>query len=156
MCRKDDRVIAREPLDQVADLLDLIWIQTDRRFVQNHDIGVVDDRLSDSDALLVTAREPFDQFLAAIDQVGQLHRLIDAAGNVLRRYAFDPRYEGEVALDRHFWIERGRFGKVTDTLADLHRLLEDVETRDSRRPASSWQIPRQNAHSRRLARTIGA
>jgi hypothetical protein len=58
MCRHDDRPSARvqipENLPQVEARL---WIEADRRLVQENDIGLVHERPHDHEALLLAARE---------------------------------------------------------------------------------------------------
>ena len=49
--REDDRVVASELRDHLPDLTDLAWIETDRGLVQDDHVGVVQQCLSDTDAL---------------------------------------------------------------------------------------------------------
>ena len=50
---KQNRVLFPQILNQLAHLPDLIWIEADRRFVQNEKIGLVQKRIGQTDALAV-------------------------------------------------------------------------------------------------------
>jgi len=53
---KDDGVGPGERPDEVARLVDLLRVQTRRRFVQNQHVGVVQNSLGQAHALPVTFR----------------------------------------------------------------------------------------------------
>ena len=50
----DDRVFAGEVFDQLPHLKDLFWIQADRRFVENQNRRVIQQRLCYADPLFVS------------------------------------------------------------------------------------------------------
>ena len=54
---QDDGVRARQPLDEVAGLHDLLRVEAGGRLVEDQDLGVVQDRLRQPDALPVALRE---------------------------------------------------------------------------------------------------
>src|SRR5713101_8168448 len=54
---ENDRVIARELLDELTRFDDLLRIEARRRLVQNQHVRVVNERLGETDALLVPFRE---------------------------------------------------------------------------------------------------
>jgi hypothetical protein len=54
---QDDRVIARELLDEAARLVDLLRVEPCGRLVEDQHVGVVDERLGEPDALPVALRE---------------------------------------------------------------------------------------------------
>ena len=78
--RENDRVIPGEILDQVADFDDLLGIEAHGRLVEDDYIRIVHERLRQSDALLISAREALDQLIALICDV----RLFKRIGNALR------------------------------------------------------------------------
>ena len=53
---ENDRMSFRQPLDQVANLDDLLGVQPHRRLIENHHIRIVDHGLRQTHALLVSAR----------------------------------------------------------------------------------------------------
>ena len=59
--RKDDRRVAREPTDQFAHVLRLRWIETVGRFVEHQKTRSMQDRLRDTDALPIAARQRMDR-----------------------------------------------------------------------------------------------
>ncbi len=64
--------LPRQLADERADLADLVRIEADGRLVQDDHVGVVDDGLSDADALLVALGQRADEPLADIDQAAAL------------------------------------------------------------------------------------
>ena len=54
---QDDRVIAGEFLDELARFDDLLRVEAGGRLVEDQDVGVVDERLRQADALPVALRE---------------------------------------------------------------------------------------------------
>ena len=63
---QDDGVIARERFDERPRFRDLLGIEAGCGLVEDKDVGVVDDRLCESDALAVAFRQLVDELLADI------------------------------------------------------------------------------------------
>ena len=74
---KNNRLVFSELSDQIADLNDLFGIKSDRRLVQNNDIGISQKRLGNSDTLAVSLGEIADQPVFNIGKRGQFHDVID-------------------------------------------------------------------------------
>ena len=55
-------MIAGQVLDQLTGLDDLLGVEAGGRLVEDEDVGIVDQRLRQADALLVALREPRAQF----------------------------------------------------------------------------------------------
>ena len=55
--RKQNRVLLAEILDQLAHLSDLVGIETDRRLVENEQIGLSQKGIGQTDPLTVSFRE---------------------------------------------------------------------------------------------------
>ena len=53
-------MLSPEVLDQVAHLANLIWVEAARRFVEDQQIGFVDERVGQANALPETFRERAD------------------------------------------------------------------------------------------------
>jgi hypothetical protein len=56
MGAQNDRVIARQRFDQAARFGNLLRIQAGRGLVQDQHVGIVDDRLGESNSLPVALR----------------------------------------------------------------------------------------------------
>ena len=63
---EDDGVVAGEAVDQLADFDDLLGIEAGGGLVEDQDVGVVDDRLGEADALAVALGELADQLVADV------------------------------------------------------------------------------------------
>jgi hypothetical protein len=73
---ENDGVVAGEMLQQFADLDDLLGVETGSGFVEDEDIGIVDDGLGQSDALAVAFGELADELLADVAQSATADDLI--------------------------------------------------------------------------------
>ena len=58
--RKQNGMLFTKVFDQLPDLADLIWIETDCRFIENKKIGLVQERIGQANTLAVTFRERAD------------------------------------------------------------------------------------------------
>src|SRR4029079_5863646 len=92
--------------DQLPDGAPGLWIETGRHFVEEHELGIVDQREGDEETLLLAARQRHEPGVALVDE-SQL-------------------FEQPIAVARRLAVERGpevhRFGDL-DALLQL-RLLE--------------------------------
>ena len=79
---ENDRVVARQALDQRPGLDDLLRVQAGGGLVQNQDVGIVDDRLRQSDALPVAFGKLADQLVADIGDGASLASLRLPGGRV--------------------------------------------------------------------------
>ena len=57
---KQDRVLFAEIFDELANLPNLIWIETDCWLVEDEKIGLVQERISQTYSLPITLRERTD------------------------------------------------------------------------------------------------
>src|SRR5262249_902731 len=93
--REDHRVLARETLDHLTDLDDLRRIETDGRLVQDEHRRIVDERLSQTDALPESAREMPDDASHDLGQTALLCRGASLLLHLPRCDAFETRGELE-------------------------------------------------------------
>ena len=73
--REHDGVLPREPLDELQHLVALARVEAFRRFVEDEQLRVSDQRLRDADALPVALRE---RGVEAIELRGDARTLRDA------------------------------------------------------------------------------
>ncbi len=144
------------PLISLTSLDDLLRVEARRRLVENQHLRVVQQCLSEPDALPI----PFRQLPAmAVGHVGDLrplHHRLQPGRAVGSRHAFDARAEGQVVRDRHVGVERRRFRKVAGSPLGLDRLLEHVVAGDDRFSVCGRHVAGQHAHRRRLAGAVGS
>jgi hypothetical protein len=153
---EDDGVVAGEVLEQVADLDDLGGVEAAGRLIEDQDIGIVDDGLSDADALAVALGELADQLGADLAERAFADDVIDARFDVALRDALELSDEQEVLDDLHFGVDGGSFREVPDTFFDLHGLLLDVEAGNGSLTRSGRQEACEHAHRGGFAGAIGA
>ena len=117
-------------MQQRADFDDLFGIEAAGGLVEDQDVGVVDDRLGDADALPEALGQLADQLGADVAEGAALDHLVGAAFDIGARDAFELADESEVFDDLHFGVKRRGFGQVADALLDLLRVLQHVEAGD--------------------------
>ena len=106
----------------------------------------MDDGLSDADALPVALRKLADDRVPDAAEGGALDHFIHPFGDIRAGDAFQLRDEGKIIADLHFRIERRGFGQVADVLADVERLLNDIETGHAGFARSRGQEAGEDAH----------
>ena len=112
----------------VANVAYLRRVETDSGFVQHHHCGIVDDGLSDADALLVAFGQRADEFFAAILQTAALFGQCQCRGKFCGRYVVQACGEQQKVVDAHVAIQRRVFRQEPDAGFGLLRLIQHVET----------------------------
>ena len=107
-------------LEQFADFDDLLGVEAGGGLVEDQDVGVVDDRLGEADALPVAFGELADQLVADVADGAAPDHFVDAPVDIGGGDALQLADEGEVLGDLHFGVDRRRFRQVADALLDLH------------------------------------
>ena len=77
MGAQNDRVIFCELPDEFSDLYNLLWIQSDGRFIQDNRFRKSQDCLCQSYSLAVSFGQIFNQPLPDIVDLHHLHNLFD-------------------------------------------------------------------------------
>src|SRR5205823_11322414 len=153
---ENDRVIAGELFDELPRFDDLFRVEAGRRLVEDEDVGIMDERLCEADALLVALRQLSGQAVRHVVDANPRHHVLDPLTPLVARHPFDAGDEIEVLADAHVWIERRRFGKVAGAALRLDGLVEDVEPGDNRFALGGRHVAGQYPHRRRLAGAVGA
>ena len=110
MRRQHNGAILRDLLDQVTDLHDLVRVQTVRRLVQNNELGVVDDGLRYTHALLITAREVTDQTFVEMTDPALAHNLLHGRRYLAVRDMTQARAILQVLRHRQIRVQGRRLG----------------------------------------------
>ena len=119
-----------------ARLDDLLRIEPGGRLVEDQDLGVVDERLRQPDALPVALRQLRAVPIGHVGDVRALHHARHPRLALAGRDALDAGDEVEVLADRHVGVERRRFRQVAGAALGLDRVREDVEAGDDARVPS--------------------
>ena len=154
---QDDGVIARQRLDELADLDDLLRVEPGGRLVEDEDVRVVDQRLREADALLVALGELRAEAVGLCRMT--LRAIHDGADPRLRcsreRHAFDLGHERQVFRDCHVRIKRRRLRQVARAAL---RTRSAARRRRSRRRSPCLRWPAyttgQDPHRRGLAGAV--
>ena len=121
---EEDRLVLADLTDEGADFLELVGVEAGGGLVEDEHVGVVDERLSEADALLVALGELGDALVGfggeachadhLLHPVAGIGDLIDAGG------------EGEELADIHLHVERVLLGEVADVGADREGVVVDA------------------------------
>src|SRR5262249_47847603 len=125
---EEDRLpLGFQPLDDHADLHATHRVEAAAGLVENKQVGIVDQRLREPDALLHALRIRFDLALARVLQLDQLEDGIDPALRVGPRDPKEPRIEPQQFLRREKLVVIGQLRKVTEALAGDGLAHVDIE-----------------------------
>ena len=152
----DDRLLAPDILDQLADLDDLVGVEARGRLVEDEDGRVVDHGLGQADALAIAFRERVDTFAEHVAEAARVGHLADAPRLFRSRHPAHRRHEGQVVVGDHVVVERRILGHIADALADSERLLAHVHAIDEDGAFGRGQVAGDDLHRRRLAGAVGA
>jgi hypothetical protein len=146
MGRQDHAMIATELAYERTDFADLDRVETDRRFVQDHERRQMDDRLGDADALLVALRQVADQAPADIGQATAALGGVACGAALESLDAVQRRAVIEVLVDRQVAIYRRLLRQVAERAFGRDRLGQQVMAGDADAAAGRRQVARQNLH----------
>ena len=128
-------MVAREALDQVAGLHDLLRVEAGGRLVEDQHVRVVEDRLGQADALAVALRELAAVAAGHVGDARLLHRRVDLRALRLGGDALDARDEHQVFAHGHLGVERRRLGQVAGA-----RLASSGWSKTSNPPTSALPV----------------
>ncbi len=154
MRAQHNRVRATQLPNQLPGLDDLLGVETRGRFVEDQDLGIVDDGLRQPDALLVALGQLHAVPVRHVGDPRLAHHIVHPRRDLAPRNAFDAGDEIEIFPDRHVRVERRRFGQVAGTPLGFDGLLEHVMPGDHHRALRCGHVAGDDAHRRGLAGTV--
>jgi hypothetical protein len=152
----DDQLVLAELVDQAPHFVLLIGVEPVGGFVQDQDLRIVYQCLSQADAAAKPLGERFDHLF---DHRRESEPVDDDAA------ALPPPFPGEAAhvgdkiqkfAHRHFAITRGAFRQVSHAGLGRHRRPFDVVPAHRDLAGGRRYEARDHAHGRGLARAVGA
>ena len=155
MTAENDRLAPpRQELDQVLDLAAADRVQAGGRFIQDHQVRVVDQGLGQTDAARHAFRELAHRPVAGRGKADHFEQLIRAALALLAGDAEKRAEEIQRFPRREVAIQVRFLGQVADPAVDRHvprRLAEDFET-----PARRIEQPQEQLDGGGLAGAVRA
>ena len=110
MGAKDNGVFLFQAFDQIADFVDLFWVKTDSRLIQNDDFRVAKHCLGDSYTLSVTFGKILDQAVFHVGDLYHIHDFFDHGCSFIFRNFLQICYEFQIFQNGHIKIKRWHFG----------------------------------------------
>ena len=117
--------------DNISYLDDLIGVKADRRLIENKELGVSEECLSEADSLLVALGEIAYEFASDIGDAEQFHNSVYLVAAFTEGDAFETGTEAEVFLYLHFGVERRYLREIADILLGFYGVPGDVNSVDS-------------------------
>ena len=141
-----------QALDDFADFHAAQRIEAAGRFIENQQIGIVDERLREADALLHSFGIGFDGTFAGLLQFDQLEQLVNAFVRFRSRQAENARVKPEQFLGGEKFVVIGHFRQIADALAGDG--LAHVNAEKIRRAAGGRHEAEQDIDGRGFARAV--
>ena len=151
---ENDGVILAQRADQVADLDDLLGVETYRRLVEDDDLGRADESAGDAHALAVALGQVLDDALADVTDAHHLADLTDVglAGELA---ALQLVVEAQVLVHRHVQVEGGLLGEVADLLFGVEGISQHVDACHADPSRGGGEVAREDVHGGGLTRAVG-
>ena len=154
--RQDHAVLIAQLANQRADLTNLIRIQANRGLVEDDHVRLVDDGLSDADALLVTLRQRADQPVADVLDAAAPPRARERFGRFAPRDTMQPCSKAQILVDRQLFVERRHFRQVANARFRGRGAIQHVDIADADTAGARREIAGQHLHGGGLSRPIWA
>ena len=120
---------------------------------ENEYFGIADERLRKSDTLTVALRKVADKAFFDAFEFRRGQNLSEM--NVAVEFAFfQVENKVQILTDRHFGIERRKFGQIAYAPLRLCRFFENVMTADGDRAGRKRGITRYHIQRRRFSRAV--
>jgi hypothetical protein len=142
--------------DQVADLDDLIGVESGGGLVENEDRGRMKHGLGEAGALAITFGEGADLLVETLGDSAVGSDLIDGPAEGRAGEATNLPHVAEVVDDAHIQVQWRMFGEVAQAGACQEGVLQDIETIDAGGAGGGGDVAGEDLHGGGLARAIGA
>lgn len=143
-------------LNEVSRFTNLCRVQADGWFVEDQNLGVMEQGIGEADALLHALGQLVDR---PVDEVSQPAEFCDAFDGGLAGGAIEPTdlsAKYEVLADSALHVQRRAFREVSDDASDRHRIGENIMSADRRSTGTRRHVTRQDADGCRLSGAVGA
>jgi hypothetical protein len=151
-----DVLVVSEIANQLEHLVTTLRVHPIRRLVEKEEIGVVDERLRELDALLHTGRVRFDVPVARFPEADVVEHFV---GTLHRVHGGQARELPAIGDERHR-IHAGdmsvAFRHVPEARPDLQRTLGDIQAEHRHAPLVRLDEPEQRLQHRALPGAVRA
>ena len=141
---------------QITDFDDLLGIQAYRRLIQNNDLRITDQCLSNTHALAIAFGQIFDQTLFHVRNLNSLHDLFQLHIALFLWHLLQVCYCDQIFPYGHVHIQRRDLRQITDALFGFLRLCQDIMPVDQDLSRCGGDISGHHIHCRGLSGTVRA
>ena len=154
MGTEDDRMLRGKSLQQIPHLNDLSRIHTYHRLIEDQNLRISDQSLSQSDPLLISLGKIADHPVCHLVKLDLFDHRIYVLVTILSRHLFELRHKHQILPDGHIRVERRDLRQIADTLFCLEGLSQNIIAVDLNRSTGGCCVTRHNIHRRRFARAV--
>jgi hypothetical protein len=155
MRRHENRRAGIDEIEQrVPEFTPRLRIDRAGRFVEQEQVGLVQHRRGQGEALFLPARQRAGEPVAQVAEPVALEQFPDARGCICARELMHGGNEVEVLVDREVFVQGKPLRHVTDAALELLGLLGNPETEHFDLACGRQQQAAQHADRRRLARAV--
>ena len=154
MRRYDDDFVFGQVANQLANLMLLIGIKAIRRFIQNQDLGIMQDGLCQSYAPFEALGQGIDGLFANAAQVNVIQDLFHALLHFLARETADLGDKLKEPQHSHVRVAGCTFWQIPDKLLGSKRVGANIMTVDGHSARGGSQKTGDNLHGRGLASAV--
>jgi len=145
-----------QAVEAVPDDVPCLRVEAGGRLVQQHHLGVVDERPRDREPALHPARERLDLVVRPLRELDELEELVGTRPEGAPRKAEVPAVDHDVLPDGELHVERVHLRNDPEPAPDRHPVLRRVEAEHAKRPVRHGRDAADHAHGRRLSRPVRA
>src|SRR5437867_5151946 len=149
---KDRLALVLQPLNDFAHLHAAKRVQAAGGLVQDQQVGIIDQRLSQTDALLHAFGIGFDRAFARGLQFHQLEQAVDAPVRLGAGEAENAGIKAQQFFRAQKFVIIGLLRQITDALA--RNRLADIDAEEKSGPAGSVHKTQQHVHRRGFTRAV--
>ena len=152
---QERRALADEAADDVPHAEPAARVEAGRRLVQEQEPRPPDEGAAEVEPAAHAARVGLDDAVAGVGQVELLEQLVGPSPGLGRRQLVQPAEHPQVLAPGQVLVDRGELAGQADDLAELVRLLDDVEAGHRRPPGVGLEQGGQDPDGGGLAGAVG-
>ena len=154
MGAKDDRPFPRKVFDEFANLNHLPGIKTDRWFIQDKYVGVIEQSLSKANPLAKAFGKFPDQAISDFADSTGIHYLINLFFSFFPVNSFYTGSKPQIFRNRHVRIKGSLLREISGMALHFQRVFGHIVSIYQRSSPSWREKTRKDSHGGRLTRTI--
>ena len=148
VCGQNDRPVFCQALNKSTNPHQLLWVETAGGLIQDQDLGIMEDGLSQPDSLPVALGQGAQDAMLPALESEPLHRVANAVEPVIPWNLTDLSDEPQVLTHGQVHVQGRRLRQVPNGPSYRHGIFEYIVAGNAGSPLRCWHKPSQYAHGR--------